>query len=294
MLAQDSVESNGPCRTKIRFYSNRKLYYFLTNFFPSPIAYFGHQFATAEAFFQAAKFDAHEKIQRRISRTEWPRFAFEQAQLHSRLVSGIWPQQRLEVMEIAQLLKYTQNPNLQQRLLQTGDAELIEDSKSDSFWGIGHGSGANHLGRILMEIRGRLRYLTVPMTGILGYSQTDSLLWSSKTRQLRVQPGLHTAPAAAHIFLHGMSFDELSHTIHGLVQTKKRVQHSPQVHARGAWIDTECVYCTPLPATGDDHPSFYEFTFKLRRDTLDPGTSLIFVLSLGDHTRTRRIRVTAS
>ena len=54
--------------------------------------------------------------------------------------------------------KFSQNPDLAELLLATGDAELIEDSPSDSYWGTGRdGNGANWAGRVLSEVRDRLR-----------------------------------------------------------------------------------------------------------------------------------------
>ncbi len=50
--------------------------------------------------------------------------------------------------------KYDQNPALRAKLMATGDAQLIEDSKRDSFWGVGpDGKGQNMLGTLLMELR---------------------------------------------------------------------------------------------------------------------------------------------
>jgi predicted NAD-dependent protein-ADP-ribosyltransferase YbiA (DUF1768 family) len=43
-------------------------------------------------------------------------------------------------------------------LLATGDADLIEHTATDAYWGDGgDGSGRNMLGKILMEVRARLR-----------------------------------------------------------------------------------------------------------------------------------------
>jgi predicted NAD-dependent protein-ADP-ribosyltransferase YbiA (DUF1768 family) len=40
----------------------------------------------------------------------------------------------------------------------TGDAELVEDSPTEPFWGIGpDGQGANWAGKVLMEVREKLR-----------------------------------------------------------------------------------------------------------------------------------------
>jgi predicted NAD-dependent protein-ADP-ribosyltransferase YbiA (DUF1768 family) len=56
--------------------------------------------------------------------------------------------------------KFTQNPVLATRLLATGSMPLVEGNTwGDTFWGVDArtGKGGNHLGEILMAIRGELR-----------------------------------------------------------------------------------------------------------------------------------------
>jgi N-glycosidase YbiA len=61
-------------------------------------------------------------------------------------------------MRRADRAKFEQNPELAQWLLETDEAELIEDSVSEPFWGIGpDGGGQNWAGRILMEIREEMK-----------------------------------------------------------------------------------------------------------------------------------------
>lgn len=65
-----------------------------------------------------------------------------------------WNEVKLDIMRKAVQAKFAQNKSLARRLLRTGMAELIEDSKSDAFWGMGRdGKGHNWLGRILMDVR---------------------------------------------------------------------------------------------------------------------------------------------
>lgn len=55
-------------------------------------------------------------------------------------------------------LKFNQHPDLRAELLATDDAELVEDSQKDSFWGVGaDGRGHNELGKALERLRTRLR-----------------------------------------------------------------------------------------------------------------------------------------
>lgn len=65
-----------------------------------------------------------------------------------------WDQIKINVMRVALRAKFTQHDHLRLSLIATGNAEIIEDSASDYFWGSGaDGSGENWLGRLLMELR---------------------------------------------------------------------------------------------------------------------------------------------
>lgn len=68
-----------------------------------------------------------------------------------------WDGIKLDLMERCLRLKFAPGSELAQRLLDTGDAELIEgNSWGDVFWGVCGGVGQNHLGRLLMQIRTEL------------------------------------------------------------------------------------------------------------------------------------------
>ena len=54
--------------------------------------------------------------------------------------------------------KFSQNPILRQKLINTQDMILIENNTwNDTFWGVCNGVGENHLGKILMEVREELK-----------------------------------------------------------------------------------------------------------------------------------------
>ena len=54
--------------------------------------------------------------------------------------------------------KFTQNPDLAEKLLETGDAELIEGNWwHDTTWGMCNGEGQNLLGKILMRVREEIK-----------------------------------------------------------------------------------------------------------------------------------------
>jgi ribA/ribD-fused uncharacterized protein len=71
------------------------------------------------------------------------------------------------IVEQGNFLKFSQNPELKNILLGTGDKILVEASPTDRIWGIGFDSenaegnekewGKNKLGNALMKVRDRLR-----------------------------------------------------------------------------------------------------------------------------------------
>jgi ribA/ribD-fused uncharacterized protein len=84
--------------------------------------------------------------------------AAELGRSRARSLRRDWETVKVDVMREAVLAKFTQHPDLRRTLLATGDAALVEHTRRDAFWGDGgDGRGRNKLGRILMEVRARLR-----------------------------------------------------------------------------------------------------------------------------------------
>jgi N-glycosidase YbiA len=159
---------------------NRILYFgrdcqelcFLSHFYPSPIEIDGETWPTVEHFYEAQKSVQHP-YQQAIRDAEtpgmakrlgnWPAASSRAARgswfaKHGKLPRADWDRVKLDIMRRADWAKFSRNPDLAELLLATADAELIEDSPSDGFWGIGRdGNGANWAGRVLSEVRDRLR-----------------------------------------------------------------------------------------------------------------------------------------
>lgn len=82
---------------------------------------------------------------------------------------AIWGQTREKIVFDAVMAKFSQNADLQQLLLNTGDAILAECAVKDLIWGIGLSMkdpnrfdmnkwrGENLLGKVLMKVREILR-----------------------------------------------------------------------------------------------------------------------------------------
>lgn len=128
---------------------------FLSNFYPSIIPFEGITFATVEHAYQAAKtldFDARLRIAALATPGEAKKAGRELV-----LRPG-WEAVKVDVMRRLLKRKF-RHPELARLLLATGDEPLVEGNHwNDTFWGVCNGVGANHLGRLLMEVRRKLRY----------------------------------------------------------------------------------------------------------------------------------------
>ncbi|KAK7455104.1 hypothetical protein VKT23_010975 [Stygiomarasmius scandens] len=146
-------------RKKIYFYSKHQAYASFSNFSNHAVFYDEKRYPTSEHLFHAFKFMEHRPDLAEHIRTysDKPRDALSQARKYKLEQRKDWFDVNVEKMDIVLYHKFTQHKALRKELLDTGDAELIEDSKVDSFWGIGADkSGRNELGKALMRLRAQL------------------------------------------------------------------------------------------------------------------------------------------
>ncbi len=163
---------------RVLFYSrDRAEFEFLSHFYPSPMVIDGVYWPTVEHFYQSQKSldkryyaairacDTANAVKRLASVVEPGQYDKRSwFAAHRKAPRPDWNDIKLDLMRRADVAKYSQNPDLARRLLATGDAEIVEDSKRDTFWGAGRdGTGENWAGRILMEVRASLMaVVTVP------------------------------------------------------------------------------------------------------------------------------------
>lgn len=155
----------------VLFYSGKNWRF--SNFAAVRFEWNGRIWSTAEHAYQARKFrhpkqaslyqlDA-QRVFNVIRSANDPGIAKEIAHSpkHTHLISPTWEQDKLEIMCEIKLEQIAQNPKLQQNLLDTGSAILVENSSTDSFWGRGpNWRGKNMLGVIIMLIRDELLDIT--------------------------------------------------------------------------------------------------------------------------------------
>lgn len=141
---------------KNKIESFRDEYFFLSNFYNSKINVFGLTFENGEAAFQSQK-TLDKDIQKKfcsLNPTESKKMG--------RMVNlrKDWESIKMDVMEEVIRAKFSQNEELKNKLLQTGDRYLEEGNTwGDKIWGTVNGSGANLLGQILMKIREEFKEL---------------------------------------------------------------------------------------------------------------------------------------
>ncbi|KAF8972245.1 hypothetical protein BDZ97DRAFT_1901350 [Flammula alnicola] len=155
-----SATQPAPTRQRVLFYHKQDPHYGFTNFSPHPVIYNGKKYPTSEHLFQSFKFQKHRPNLAEHIRTcsERPSVAFSEARRFQPEVRPDWKQVNIEKMDETLFHKFTQHAVLQAELLATGDAELIEDSDKDAFWGVGADRrGRNELGKCLERLRAKLR-----------------------------------------------------------------------------------------------------------------------------------------
>jgi ribA/ribD-fused uncharacterized protein len=126
-------------------------YSYLSNFSEHTVYMDGRLWPTAEHAYQAAK--TQNKIEKSmIAKQEKSGQAKKMGQKVS-LRPG-WKDIRIAAMRIIVAEKFLQHPDIAGKLIDTGDAELIEGNWwNDYYWGKCNGKGRNELGKILMSLR---------------------------------------------------------------------------------------------------------------------------------------------
>lgn len=133
----------------------RGKFFFLSNFFEAEITYNGLTYKNNEAAFQAQKCLSERQ---KLPFTEYDPGMAKRRGRHVQL-RGDWERVKFGIMEEIVRAKFLQNPELAERLIETGNSRLVEGNDwGDTTWGfdIRRKRGENHLGKILMKIRSEL------------------------------------------------------------------------------------------------------------------------------------------
>lgn len=164
----------------------------LSNMAPGfPLVVNGVPIRTSEALYQACRFPHMPEVQRRIIGQRSPMTAKMRSKPHRKNSRPDWNQIRVSVMRWCLQVKLAQHwDKFAELLLATENRPIVEESRKDNFWGakpVKNGTlvGRNVLGRLLMELREKLRS---PAKERLRYVSSPNipnfLLYGEKVRDL--------------------------------------------------------------------------------------------------------------
>jgi ribA/ribD-fused uncharacterized protein len=129
-------------------------YRWLSNFWPASVEYDGEVYSSVECAYQAAKTLDLEK--RKLIQAQTAGMAKKIGK--GLIVRKDWNEIKIGVMLALLRQKFLNDPKLGERLLATGDRELIEGNWwGDTFWGVCRGFGENRLGKLIMSVREELK-----------------------------------------------------------------------------------------------------------------------------------------
>ena len=120
----------------------------------------GKLFDTVEHYYQSSKcvrYVEREKI-RNIRRVSEVRYFIKT--LRPDLLWELTNESKINIMRAALNEKMSQHDEIMKLLLSTKDIHIIDDVTNDIFWGIDKdGNGDNMLGKLLMEIRNKNKFI---------------------------------------------------------------------------------------------------------------------------------------
>lgn len=162
-MSNKSLEPSETGPILFRYRKEIDIYPCFSNFYPARLIYKSKPFRTNEHAYQASKTIIQEEING-IANAPTPYQAMKLGRKCT-MRKG-WKDMKIEVMDNIVICKFTQNEDLRQILLSTGERELVEWAPWDAFWGNGRdGKGLNWLGRLLMRTRDQYRVTAAIRSG---------------------------------------------------------------------------------------------------------------------------------
>jgi ribA/ribD-fused uncharacterized protein len=133
-------------------------FFMFDNFASFQVDWRGRRWATSEHAYQAAHFfETAPELAEQIFQARSSHDAYKLAKANADQTPANWAEVKLVLMEDICRHKLEQHPYIQEKLRQTEDLLIVEDSPKDSFWGWGPDRhGRNELGKIWMRLRDEL------------------------------------------------------------------------------------------------------------------------------------------
>lgn len=147
---------------------------------------------SSEILYQACRFPLYPKIQLAIIKCKNPMEAKKISRKHIQYTRQDWEQVKFKVMRWCLEVKLIQNfESFSNLLLSTNDKTIVEYSKKDAVWGAVYDnsnvlSGINALGRLLMELREKVKTETIHKNSVV-YPPTITgfLLFEKSIQEVR-------------------------------------------------------------------------------------------------------------
>lgn len=144
---------------------------FLSNLHPATLVVNGESYSSTEKYYQIKKAEHfHDDITAtKMKVLNDPAQIMKLGKNVKNFKQEEWETECRDVMMTANMAKYSQNPALRQALLDTGDKEILESSRHDTYWGTGLGlrskhaltstdfQGKNHMGQLLVLVRDHMK-----------------------------------------------------------------------------------------------------------------------------------------
>lgn len=116
-----------------------------------------YEWPSVEHYYQAMKFTSDE-YQAKIRTTPSSDTAKKLGHRWFKKKRSDYNEVRTTLMTRAIYIKAKNYSNIANRIIETGEVEIVENSQFDYFWGCGRDQrGDNHYGKILMNVRKKLR-----------------------------------------------------------------------------------------------------------------------------------------
>ena len=143
---------------ELLFYNEWEPYGELCNYYVRDMVIDGVTWPAVEHYYQAQK-TLDPAYQQKIHDAATPAEAKALGNAPECVYRPDWSTWKIMAMRRALFAKFTQNPDLRELLLGTGNRVLHENSMKDYYWGIGETrTGLSMLGKLLMALREELRY----------------------------------------------------------------------------------------------------------------------------------------
>lgn len=130
-------------------------FYVFSNFSSFQVEWRGRVWKTSEHAYQASHFwETAPELVEKIFEAKSAHEAFKIAKANADKAPSNWEEIKVGIMEDIVRNKLQQNPYILNKLLQTGERMIVEDSPKDDYWGWGQNKdGRNELGKIWMRLR---------------------------------------------------------------------------------------------------------------------------------------------